>query len=47
MCNVLMINKIMRLYVKQIKPKTTVIDRGNRSLVRILEKIKTQKYKSC
>ena len=37
----------MRLYVKQIKPKTTVIDRSNRSLVRVLEKIKTQKYKNC
>ena len=37
----------MHFYVKQIKPKTTVIDRSNRSLVRILKKINTQKYKSC
>ena len=37
----------MHFYVKQIKPKTTVIDRSNRNLVRILKKINTQKYKSC
>lgn len=48
MFNVLMINKIIHLYIKQInKPKSTVIDKSKRSLVRVLEKLKTPKYKSC
>ena len=41
-----MINKKIHLYVKEIKPKATVVDRYSRNLIRVLEKVKTQKYKS-
>jgi len=42
-----MINKLLYLYVKQIKAKTNIVDKNNRSLTRILKKIRTEKYKKC